>query len=120
MPLLSYGIGAFDRDTGNLPELKCVNLYAESARTSEGQICLQSRPGLAMVAINGSGPVRQLYCELDVLSSDYFSVIGSSVSPTLYRATSSLGTLTNVTAGANTAIVIAGSTSEILIAGAGT
>lgn len=116
MGSLSYGIGSFDRASGQLPDLVCINMFAESARTSEGQICLQSRPGLATLATNGAGPVRAIFSERGVIGGDDFSVIGSGVSPTLYRGTTLIGTLTNVGAGP---ISIAGSALEIVIAGGG-
>lgn len=117
MPSLSYGIGSFDRASGQFPDLVCINMYAESARTSEGQIALLSRPGLTTLATNGAGPVRAIYSDRGVLSGDDFTVIGSGVSPTLYRGTTLIGTLTNTGSGA---IQIAGSKSEILITGGGT
>lgn len=116
MPSLSYGIGVFDRDTGTLPELNCINLFAEKARTSEGEVCLQSRLGLTTLQTNGSGPVRAIYAQPGVLNGDDFSVSGSGVNATLYRVTTSLGTM--ATLGAN-AVSIAGDGDEILVVGAG-
>lgn len=89
MPSLSYGIGAFDRDTGSLPELKCVNLFAESAKTSENQICLQSRPGLVTAHSAGAGPIDAIYSERGVFSGDVFTVSAGNI----YRTASSLGTV---------------------------
>lgn len=104
MPSLSYGIGAFDRDTGSLPELKCVNLFAEAARTSEGQVCLQSRPGLSTSFTPAAGAVRGIYSEPGVFGADIFTVIGT----TLYRdaasaATSAIGSGTDLVSFAGTA-----------------
>jgi hypothetical protein len=82
MPSLSYGIGAFDRDAGSLPELKCINLFAEGARTSEGQICLQSRPGLSVSQTDGAGPIRGIYREEGVFGGNIFTISTNN----LYRA----------------------------------
>lgn len=117
MVSLPMGIGAFDRDTGSLPELTCINMFAEQARTSEGEICLQSRPGLVTAATNASGPIRQIFSQRGVLSGDYFTVVGSTASPVLFRGTTSLGTLSNLGTGA---VSISGSGSEIVITGGGT
>lgn len=87
MPSLSYGIGAFDRDTGSLPELKCINLFAEGARTSEGQICLQSRPGLSVAQTDGTGPINAIFSEPGVFGGDIFTQSGTEI----YRANVSLG-----------------------------
>lgn len=117
MSSLSYGIGSYDRASGHFPDLVLINMYAESARTSEGQIAILSRPGLTTLATNGSGPIRAIFSDRGVLNGDDFTVVGSGASPTLYRGTTLIGTLTNV--GSDT-ITIAGSKSEILIAGGGT
>jgi len=101
VPSLSYGISAFDRDKGQLPELKCVNLFAESARTSEGQIALQSREGLATAQTDGTGPINGIYAEKGVFNEDLFTVSNT----TIYRANASLGTMagTGATSWAGTA-----------------
>lgn len=110
MPSLSYGIGSFDRASGQFPDLVLINMYAEAARTSEGQIALLSRPGMGTLATNGSGPINALFSQRGVLSGDDFSVSGT----TLYRGTSSIGAMASLSASG--AISIAGSSGEILIA----
>lgn len=116
MPSLTYGVGSYDREAGTLPPLTLINMYVERAATSENQACLQSMPGLAVLKTNGSGPVRQIYCNAGTLGGDDFSVIGSGDSPTLYRGTTLIGTLTGLGSGP---VSIAGSNSEILIAAGG-
>jgi hypothetical protein len=116
VPSLTYGTSSYDRETGNLPRLTLINMFVEKAATSENQACLQSFPGLAALKTNGAGPVRQIYCNAGTLGGDDFSVIGSGVSPTLYRGTTLIGTLTGVGSGP---VSVAGSNSEILIAAGG-
>jgi hypothetical protein len=111
MPSLSYGSGAYKRDTGSLPPLECINLFVESAKTSENRVCLQSRPGLATDSTVGTGPIRALYSERGVFSGDLFAVS----SATIYRGASSLGTL----AGSGP-ISVAGTASEVLFAAGST
>lgn len=107
MPSLAYGIGAYKRTTGDLPPLECINLFVESARTSEGSVCLQSRPGLGQLASIGTGPINGIFSQRGVLSGDDFSISSS----TLFRGTTSIGTV----AGSG-ATSFAGSDTELLIA----
>jgi hypothetical protein len=117
MPSLMYGLASYERTTGGLPPLELVNMFVEKAATSENSACIQSRPGLTSAYTNGSGPVRAVYSNPGVLSGDVFTVVGSGSSPTLYRNSSSIGTLTSVGSGP---IKIAGRDGEILVAGGGT
>jgi hypothetical protein len=116
VPDLIYGSASYDRETGNLPPLTLINMFVEKAATSENGACLQSRPGLIQIASNGAGPVRAIYSNRGTLNGDDFSVIGSTTSPTLYRGTTLIGTLTGVGTGP---VSIAGSNSEMLIAAGG-
>lgn len=116
MPSLMYGTAAYERATGNLPQLTLINMFVEKAATSENQACLQSRSGLTTLLTNGSGPVRAIFSNRGTINGDDFSVIGSSTSPTLYHGNVLIGTLTGLGTGP---VSIAGSNSEILIAGGG-
>jgi hypothetical protein len=111
MPSISYGVGAFKRSTGNLPPLELTNMFVESAKTSENQVCLQSRPGLTTFATRGSGGIEKLYSEKGVFSGAIFAVSGS----TLYKDATSLGAI-----GSSGPYSIAGTASEVLVAGGGT
>lgn len=111
MPSLSYGVGAYDRTTGNLPPLELVNMMVEGAKTSENQICLQSRPGLATSATRGTGPIKAIYSEQGVFSGAVFTVSGS----TAYKDATSLGAVNG-----SGPYSLAGTASEVLIAGGGT
>ena len=113
MPSLVYGTASFDRATGNLPALTLINMFVEKAATSEQGACLQSRPGLGVLATNGSGPITKIFCNAGTLGGSDFSVSGT----TLYRGTSSVGNMPSLGSGP---VSIAGSNSEILIAGGGT
>ena len=113
MPSLIYGTAANDRDYGALPPLTLINMFVEQAATSENSACLQSRPGLTALATNGSGPIKTIFCNPGTLSGSDFSVSGT----TLYRGTVSVGNMAGLGSGP---VSIAGSNSEILIAGGGT
>lgn len=89
MPSIFYGSGAYKRATGSLPPVECINLFVESAETSDKSVCLQSRPGLTTTQTNGSGPINGLYAEKGVFGGDDFSVSGGNI----YRVTTSLGTV---------------------------
>jgi hypothetical protein len=47
MPAVQYGLSAFQRGRGDLPELPVINMFAEAVPTEERGISLQSRSGLA-------------------------------------------------------------------------
>ena len=89
MPSVAYGSGVYRRDNGNFPELKLINMYVESAKTSENQVALISREGLGLLATNGSGPINGMFCKAGTLSGDVFSISNA----TIYRGTSSLGSI---------------------------
>lgn len=89
MPKLPFGIGAYARQRGDLPELPVVNMFAENAPTEEGAIVLQSRPGLVPAASVGTGPIRGMYQADGVFGGAMFVVSGS----TLYRDGAALGVI---------------------------
>lgn len=89
MPSIYYGTGAYKRSTGNLPPLECINLFVEKSRTSDKDVCLQSRSGLTTTRTNGSGPIHGIFAERGVFSGDDFSVSTGNI----YRTTNSLGTI---------------------------
>lgn len=87
---IQFGLSSYKRGRGGLPELPVINMFAEEAPTEEGQVALQSRPGLSdRSASMGAGPVRQLFQRDLVLSSALFGVAGQ----TLYRDTTALGSI---------------------------
>lgn len=88
MPSMQYGLSAYERGEGNLPELPVINMYAEGAPTEERGVILQSRKGLSdRSADMGSGPVAALFRRDLVLSSALFGVSGGR----LYSGTTDLG-----------------------------
>lgn len=89
MPSIAYGASAYKRTNGNFPELKLINMFVEKADTSENQVALLSRPGLGLLATNGTGPINGLFSKRGTLSGDVFSISGT----TLYRGTTSLGSV---------------------------
>lgn len=90
MPLIQYGIGAYRRDQGNMPELKLVNFFVEKTPVTEGQVTLQSRRGLTQSYTAGTGPVRGIFQQDGSFSGDTFTVS----SGTLYRGAASIGAIT--------------------------
>ncbi len=85
MPQMQFGLSAFVRGRGDLPELPVVNMFAEDAPTEETGIVLQSRPGLSdRGADMGSGPVEGLFQRNGVLSGALFGISGGA----LYNTTS--------------------------------
>jgi hypothetical protein len=86
VPSVNYGAGAYKRDNGNLPPLTLINMFVESAKTSEGGVALLSRNGLGLLATNGSGPINGLFSKKGTLSGDVFSISGTA----LYRGTSAI------------------------------
>jgi hypothetical protein len=77
---------AYRRDTGNLPNLPLLNMFAE---ISGETIILQSRPGLNELYAVGSGPVAGIYSRDGVFSGDIFTVSGNE----LYRSETLIGTI---------------------------
>lgn len=112
MPDLVYGQAADERDYGSLPPLTLINMFVEKAATSETGACLQSRPGLAETSTNVSGPINAIFCQAGTLGGSVFTISGT----TLYKDGASVGAMADIGAGPYS---IAGSNSEILIAGGG-
>lgn len=89
MPAIRYGVGAYRRDNGNLPEFRLVNMFVEQTPSAEAGVTLLSRPGLSDVATWGTGPVYGLFSQEGSFGGDLFAAIGNTV----YREGVSLGTL---------------------------
>lgn len=90
MPRMLFGLDAFERTRGDLPEFPVINMFAEQAPTEEIGIVLQSRPGLSERSVSmGSGPVQALFKGDGVLDSATYGVSGGR----LYRGSVSVGAL---------------------------
>lgn len=77
MPDLKYATSAFDRERGNLPPLRVINMFAEEAPTETSPV-LQSRPGLEATGTSmGAGPVTALFQIDGVLDGSMFGVSNS-------------------------------------------
>jgi hypothetical protein len=87
VPSIAFGSSAYKRS--ELPELQLINMFIESAATSENQVALISRPGLATLSTKGAGPINGLYANKGVLEGSLFSISGGS----LYRGSASIGTV---------------------------
>jgi hypothetical protein len=108
VPSIAYGSSAYKRTNGNFPELKLINMYVEQAATSENQVALVSRPGLGLIATNGSGPINGLFSKKGTFGGDVFSISGTA----LYRGT--VAVTTGTIAGTGPAS-FAGSDLELLV-----
>jgi hypothetical protein len=89
MPSIQYGTGAYKRDNGNFPPLQLINMFVEQAKTSEGQIALLSRPGLAQDTAIGPGQINGIFSKPDLFLGDIFTVSDDA----LYRSGTLLGTI---------------------------
>lgn len=77
MSELRFGLSAYSRKRGDLPELPVVNMFAEKADTEPGGVVLQSRPGLVAAEItHGTAPVEGVYRRNGVLGDSLFAVSG--------------------------------------------
>lgn len=92
MPRIPFGTGAYRRDAGNFAEIKCVNMFAETTPTAEGNVALVSRWGLESSISVGTGPVAAVMWKDGVFGGDLFVVSGT----VLYRAGIALGQLDGV------------------------
>ena len=88
---LQFGLSAFERLRGDLPELPVINMFAEEAPTESAGVVLQSRSGLSdRSADMGTGPVSALFKADGVLGGTLYGVSGGN----FYSATTSKGTVT--------------------------
>ena len=85
---LDFGVSAYKRDRGNLPELAVVNMFVEASITEPKQVALQSRPGLVDNALtSGAGPVKGIFQKDGVVSNAILTVSDGS----LYNAGTLVG-----------------------------
>lgn len=90
MPRMQFGLTAFERARGDLPELPVINMFAEEAPTEQVGVVLQSRPGLSdRVTDMGVGPVTGLFKADGVLAGNLFGISGGS----FYAGTFSVGAI---------------------------
>ena len=88
---LQFGLSAFERLRGDLPELPVINMFAEEAPTESAGVVLQSRSGLSdRSADMGDGPVEAIFKADGVLDGGLYGVSGGN----FYSATTSKGTVT--------------------------
>lgn len=90
MPRMQFGLTAFERARGDLPELPVINMFAEEAPTEATGVVLQSRPGLSdRSADMGAGSVAGLFKADGVLSGGLFGVSDGS----FYAGTTAIGAI---------------------------
>jgi hypothetical protein len=108
MSIAAYGIGAYRRTAGRLPEVKLVNMYVEASGADPDEpVVLLYRPGLKAYDDMGSGPVRGVFSKPGVFSGAVFAVVGDG----LYRDGSLLGTVPGTGR-----VSMAASSTELLVA----
>lgn len=89
MPDLKYGVSAYVRERGNLPQLPVINMFVEEAASEDNPV-LQSRPGLENSAITmGAGPVKELFTVDGVLGGEVYGVSAGH----LYKNSTDLGAI---------------------------
>lgn len=89
MPQIPFGTSAYQRDNGNQPEVRVVNMLAEECPTAQGGVTLLSRKGLLLSSTVGNGPVQAIFYEAGTFGGDVFVVSGGS----LYRAGTRIGAI---------------------------
>ncbi len=109
MPSVYYGTMTFKRGNGNFPKLELINMFVEKAKTSEAETALLSRQGLGLLATVGTGPINGIFSKKGTFAGDVFSISSS----TLYRGTTSLGTVSFAGSGIPS---FAGSDTQLVIA----
>lgn len=84
-----YGKGAYQRNNGNLPPLRLVNMFVESSQTEQEGVILLSRNGLSERSSWGAGPIRGVFRQPNVFGNAVFALSGS----TLYRDGAAIGNI---------------------------
>ena len=83
-------MGFREHDRTGLPRLRLKNMMVERTPASETEVTLLSRPGMAVSNSPGSGPINGVFVQDGTFSGNVFSIS----STTLYRNTTSIGTVT--------------------------
>jgi hypothetical protein len=89
MPAIPYGVGAYRRERGSLPEFTLVNMFLEKTPSAENGVVLMSRPPLEAYSTVGSGPIQGVFSKEGTFGGDIFTVSNGQ----LYRGTTLLGTV---------------------------
>lgn len=87
---LAYGVGAYRRENGGLPEFKLVNMFVEKTPAAANGVVLLSRNGLVEADSLGSGPINGLFAKQGVFDANLFAISDL----TLYRDGTAIGALT--------------------------
>jgi hypothetical protein len=90
MPAIPFGLSAYRRDNGNMPELRVVNMMAEQAPTAKQGVVLKSRKGLVESSTIGDGPIQGQFQQPGTFGGDTFTLSGgvfTAPPPLLGRST---------------------------------
>ncbi len=111
---LALGLSAYKRGSGALPEVKCINLFAEQTPTNKGGVALLGRPALVPWVDIDVGPIRAVFRRAGAFDGDFIAVSGTNV----YRVNSA-GTATLLDGGIgdpDTRVSIAASDTHVFFA----
>ena len=84
---IPYGVGAYRRERGSLPEFTLVNMFLEKTPSAENGVVLMSRPPIKSSSTAGAGPVTGVFSQEGTFGGDVFRISGGS----LYRNTTLIG-----------------------------
>lgn len=106
MPQIPFGVGAYRRERGALPEFTLVNMFPEKTPSAENGVALMSRPPLGTHSTAGNGPITGIFSQEGTLGGDVFRVSAGN----LYRNTTLIGAIVG-----DGAISWAASATEVLV-----
>lgn len=110
MPSIPYGVGAYRRERGGLPEFTLVNLFLEKTPSAENGVVLLSRQPLVEHSAVGTGPVTGIFSQEGTFGGDEFAVSGGQ----LFRGSDALGVIPG-----DGPVSIAASASEVVVTAGG-
>lgn len=85
---MQFGLSAYERARGGLPDLPVENMYLEKTPSEETGLSLQSRPGLSETSTLGSN-VQAIFQKDGVFAGSYFQVADTA----LYRDGAYIGAI---------------------------
>lgn len=90
---IPYGARAYRRNSGNLPELKLINMFVEPSPVESEGVTLLSREGLQELSFDGTGPIAGVFKQDGVFNGDTFVVSGGLGTVSFAASATELGFL---------------------------
>lgn len=121
MPSVPYGVGAYQRVAGSLPEVRLRNLFLEQTPANQlAQVVLLGRPSLTEYAPVGDGPIRGMSQKDGSFGGAIFAVSGTELyeidaTPTATLLGTIAGTERVSMASDDTRLIIANGTSSLYL-----